>query len=149
MGFFNILDPALNAVFSPLLKRTASFKGVCSHLDITPSLLALLNKKSAVQFPNVKSWVGSGLDTSAQFVATKFIPLMRNKDEFIDYIDNKIYVAKNISYKMFDNFECIENSDATLERTAKSKYTQYKNRNAKAIIGDHIIPDSVYSYKVR
>ncbi len=136
-------------IYSPLLKRTGSFKGVCSQLDLAPSFLALLKTKSGVVFPNEKSWIGNGLDTSATYTAAKFIPLMRNKDEFIDYIDNNIYVAKNISYKIFDNFECIENNDATLERLAKTKYNQYKSRNTKATTGNFILPDSVYQFKVR
>jgi uncharacterized sulfatase len=72
-AFKNFWVPLI--VYSPLLTKKMVFKGVCSHVDILPSLLALLQENYGLSFPKEKQWIGSGLDTSKTFNAKNFFPL--------------------------------------------------------------------------
>lgn len=54
-------------IYSPLLKRAGSFKKVVSHLDVTPSLVALLSAKYGMQAPEQVTWLGKSLDTARIF----------------------------------------------------------------------------------
>lgn len=62
-------------IYSPLLKESKEFKGVCSHIDIRRSLKALLRANFGLNFNSLCSDLGNGLDTSLRFNTANFIPL--------------------------------------------------------------------------
>ncbi len=133
-------------VYSPMLKRTASFKGVSSHLDITPTLLAYLRINYNFKKPSVQSWVGSNLDTSRYFNSVKFIPLKRNKTEFVDYIDRGIFSSKGEFFRVNDILRLSTSDDKITERMAGAKFKEFNSKSEKTFTLNRIIPDSVYSF---
>lgn len=133
-------------VYSPLLNRTASFKGVSSHLDITPTFLSYLRLNYNFKKPSAQSWVGSNLDTSRFFNSTKFIPMKRNKTEFVDYIDRGIYCSKSEYFRVNDMFKLSTSDDKTTERMADAKFKEYSNKAIKSFALNKIVPDSVYLF---
>lgn len=62
-------------IYSPLIKEHAIFKGVSTHLDIAPSLIALLQGNFGLQFSEQKQWLGQGLDTCKSFRCDRIAPL--------------------------------------------------------------------------
>lgn len=135
-------------IYSPLLNRTASFKGVSSHLDITPSILAYLRINYGLKKPKVQAWVGSNLDTSRFFNSSKFIPLKRNKNEFVDYIDRGLYYSKGEMYRISDNFKQSIPDDQVAVRLAQAKYEEYLRKRDKTFSSNKIVPDSVLNFKI-
>ncbi len=76
-------------IYSPLLTQSKVFQGICSHIDIAPSLLALLNENFGVTLSKNTHWIGEGLDTSSVYQSNNTFPLQ------IDGIVRPNYVHKN------------------------------------------------------
>jgi uncharacterized sulfatase len=133
-------------IYSPLLNRTASFKGVSSQLDITPTLLTYMANEYNLKKPTSKSWVGSNLDTSRFFNSIKFIPMKRNKTEFVDYIDRGVFHSKGQYFRLNDQMLLSESDDKITERLADAKYEEFKRKILKTYSTNKLIPDSVYLF---
>lgn len=135
-------------VYSPLLKRKASFKGVSSHLDLTPSLLSFLRLNYRIKRPLQQSWLGSELDTSRFFSSKKFIPMMRNKNELQDFIDRSVYSSNKRVYKLSDRFVLANSTDLIAQRIMEGRISEFLNKNASLKYSYGLIPDSVYNFSV-
>ncbi len=87
-------------IYSPLLYKPAVFKGVCSHIDILPSIIGLLQNNFGLNFPLAKHWIGAGLDTSRFFNAERNFPLKLKSQEYPNYIaeSDAIYDDKVIHF---------------------------------------------------
>lgn len=102
-------------IYSPLLKKKASFGGVCSHLDITPSLTQLLETNYSVSFPEKAAFVGQGLDTSRQFNAKNRFPLSVYSSSIGQYVyGNKMLVADQ-EFTISDNLMLTPSNEMTKE----------------------------------
>ncbi|HAZ25236.1 MAG TPA: sulfatase, partial [Algoriphagus sp.] len=73
-------------IYSPLLEKTDYFKGVTSHYEITPSILAFLEAQVGIELPEQVTWQGQVLDTARNFQSRIAMPLMRNKNQLMEYI---------------------------------------------------------------
>ena len=84
-------------LFSPLIKEPAQFKGVSTHLDITPSLIALLQENFGLTFPKEKQWLGQGLDTSKTFHCERIAPLNVYSPDFAKLLyHNYLYTPTGV-----------------------------------------------------
>jgi phosphoglycerol transferase MdoB-like AlkP superfamily enzyme len=52
-------------IYSPLIKQRNTYYGQSSHVDVVPSLLALLNGNFGIKVSDLNHWIGNGLDTSS------------------------------------------------------------------------------------
>lgn len=112
-------------IYSPLLKQTAEFESVVSHLDITPSLLQLLKNDYQLNLPTLVHWIGDGLDTASHFVAAKnilFMDYAHDIDEilvgkyFYQKSKNTIYeIDENLNFTLVEDTCLTKNLDETLE----------------------------------
>lgn len=73
-------------IYSPMMNGSAVFTGACSHIDITPSILALFQENFEFNFPEEKHWIGRGLDTSTNNQFNRFIPLLINSTDVPNFI---------------------------------------------------------------
>jgi uncharacterized sulfatase len=123
-------------IYSPLLRKTAKFKGVCSHIDVLPSLLALLKHNYQLEVPQKNHWLGNGLSTSLNFEANRVIPLNIKAIDMPSFIiHDKVFFGSNIyqfkeglkitplkdsiaidqlndqleTYKKINNYVCVKN----------------------------------------
>ena len=74
-------------IWSPMLKESHRFPALVAHRDVTPSFLAMMKNKYAIQAPSVVSWLNSGLDTSSYFQSNTFTPQLKNSRK----MDNMVY----------------------------------------------------------
>ena len=74
-------------IWSPMLKEAHRFTAMVAHRDVTPSFLALLKNKYAIQAPSIVSWLNTGLDTCSHFQANTFTPQLKNSRK----MDNMVY----------------------------------------------------------
>lgn len=130
-------------VYSPLLKTSARFSSVVSHLDFTPSVLAFLKKNYNMNFPSVVPWLGQGLDSMTTFRSTLSIPFIRTKSEIIDYIDGDYYIVNNQLFKVSENLGIDQVTDEKKLTVIQRKFEKFKTDNLKACLNNALIPDSL------
>lgn len=130
-------------VFSPMLKSSAKFSSVVSHLDFTPSVVAFLKKSYGMRFPSVVPWLGQGLDSTKTFRCTMSVPFIRTKNEIIDYIDHDYFIVNNQLFKVSENLEIDQITDAKKLTEIQRKFEKFKTDNLKATLNNSLIPDSL------
>ena len=131
-------------IYSPLLKRTATFSSVSSHFDIAPSLLAYLKNSYQFETPSLASWIGSGLDTVRTFSNLSQYPLMQTKNEVVDFVQGTSHLNSQSLFSLLpDMNEDVENDKTKIEQISAA-FKKFKMRNQRFIDGAGLIPDSIY-----
>lgn len=128
-------------IYSPMLKRRDYFKGVVSHYEITPSLLAMLEKQNLVTLPEEVIWQGQVLDTARNFQSLLAMPLMRNKNQLLDYIHGEFFLSDGQVFLVSDgmNIDPIEDNDA-LNRL-NGEFEDFKNKNNYMVQTRKLLPN--------
>lgn len=133
-------------IYSPMLKKTQSFKSVSSHWDITPSLLSFLTNNYKMNKLEKTAWMSSGLDTVKRFRNIHSIPIMQNKG-VIDELIYKDYLYSNGElYKIDANFETKKISDSEILQTVEENMQEAKKLNAYLTQKNKIIPKYLQIY---
>lgn len=116
-------------VFSPRLKQSHSIKAVSSHFDIAPALAAWLANGYQLKTPPHVTWLGTGLDTSAEFRNLHAIPLKQTKTEFSDFVSGTVYLAQDRLFALGDGL-LIEpvRDDAALAK-ARAQFNAFRSAN--------------------
>ncbi len=133
-------------IYSPKLKEPRRFRGVSTHFEITPSLLSMLSNRYEMNLPPMVSWKGYVMDTSAVFQSRISNPLMRNKNQLIDYISEEYVLSDDQLYKLSDNMNLDPIYDNAIKDKLKAEFENYKNSNRFATENNQIIPDSLRVY---
>ncbi|SFF08157.1 LTA synthase family protein [Flavobacterium xueshanense] len=116
-------------IYSPMLKKTAKFKSISSHSDVTPSLVSFLTNNYKFNVSEKTTWLGQGLDTVRQFRNIHNIPLMRYKGSINDYIYKDYFYSDGNLFKIDENFNLSE-TDNDMTETVSSSFTDFKKLNA-------------------
>jgi phosphoglycerol transferase MdoB-like AlkP superfamily enzyme/tetratricopeptide (TPR) repeat protein len=133
-------------ITSPLLKKTATFKSVSSHWDITPSLLSFLMNNYQMKTLQKVAWISQGLDTAKQFRNIHQIAFMRYKGKINDFMyKNYLYSAGNL-YKINDNFGIYKVKEDKIQKAINDSLNKFKNLNAYLTKRNRIYPDSLNVY---
>jgi len=130
-------------IFSPMLKSSAKFSSVVSHLDFTPSVIAFLKKSYGMSFPSVVPWLGQGLDSIKAFQSTMSVPFIRTKNEIIDYIDRDYFIVNNQLFMVSENLGINQINDEKKLTEIQRKFEKFKADNLKATLNNALIPDSL------
>lgn len=133
-------------IYSPMLAKTARFSSLVTHFDITPSLLALLNAKGFINRPKAASWIGHGLDNSVDYRNLNSYPLMRNKNELMDLIDDDNFIANTILYQVYPNLYIEPMSNSDVQKNLKEELNNFIRKNNFACENNRLIPDSLKSW---
>ena len=133
-------------IYSPMLKKARKFSSLVTHFDITPSIVALLDGNNVITRPKAASWMGHGLDVNKEFRNRNSYPLMRNKNEILDYIDSDKMLANNIIYQVYDNMDIEPDKDET--QNLQSLLDDFMRKNFYACKNNKLIPDSLLKYTV-
>ncbi|MFV8327897.1 sulfatase-like hydrolase/transferase [Flavobacterium sp. ZS1P14] len=116
-------------IYSPMLKRTAKFKSISSHSDVTPSLVSFLTNNYTFNKLEKTTWIGQGLDTVREFRNIHNIPLMRYKGSINDYIYKDYFYSDGSLFKIDENFNLSE-ADSDMMETITGSFNDYKKLNA-------------------
>lgn len=130
-------------IYSPLLKKAQKFSSVVSHFDIAPSLLAFLQHNYKIKQPSVSAWIGHGLDTETTFRNIRSYPMMRNKNEFMDYIDGENFLGGETLYKVSKTLDIELIDDNIVKTELQNKFDNFRKANLYATRNNRIIPDSI------
>ena len=136
-------------IYSPMIKKPAKFSSLVTHFDITPSLLAMLDADSIISRPKAAAWIGHGLDDKEDFRVANAYPLMRNKNEILDYIDDERMLANKVIYQVYENMNIETVDEPDKEKELEAKLNNFLLKNKHACKNNKLIPDSlkVYTYK--
>ena len=125
-------------IYSPLINQFQNFKGVSSHIDILPTLIALLESNYNLEFAESKHWIGSGLDTSINFNATRFIPLNLNSIEMPNLIMNNQVFYNDRIFTIKENLKVEEQENLKSKDSVKNMYEAYRYINNYVCIDNKI-----------
>ena len=116
-------------VFSPMLVEAAHFQGVSSHIDVLPSLLALLKENYQLEFSETQHYLGVGLDTSSNFQASRFVPLNLFEEGYPNLILGNQVLYDRIGYLL--EKDCLQGKKLNAMETdrLKSFFDMYKAIN--------------------
>lgn len=130
-------------IYSPLLKRTATFSSISTHFDITPSLLMWLRHDYHLRIPLSGSWMGSGLDTSRSFRNIHAYPLMQTKNEVNDFVMGDHLLDGNDLYLIGNDMQLTPEPDKDKTAGIKAAFNRFRLKNEKLLQGAPMIPDSL------
>jgi len=138
-------------IYSPMLRRTAQFSAVVSHLDITPSLLAYVKSQYHIKTPSLVTWIGAGLDTVRYFRNNSNYPLMPTKQGVSEYLSGNYMISGNDVFQLLANMGFdpvgIDDKERTKIMLLLNKFIQ---RNDKMITKRKMLPDSILTkYSVK
>ena len=136
-------------IFSPMLKKSESFKSVSSHWDVTPSLVSFLFNNYNFNKLDQTAWMGKGLDTAKEFRNINDIPLTRNKGTIDDYVYKDYLYSSGELYKIKDNFDTEKINDDVILNTISNKFNTFKQLNIYLTQKSKIIPKSLNLNKQR
>jgi peptidoglycan-N-acetylglucosamine deacetylase len=131
-------------VYSPLLERSAKFKSISSHYDVTPSLLAFLGKTYGITKPAYATWIGDGLDTTRKFRNAHSYPLIQTKTAVVDFVMGGYHLNNNQLYNLSETLDESSSSETIALKQLKSEFNKFKKRNDRFVKGAALIPDSLY-----
>jgi len=120
-------------IYSPLLKKTKRFKGVCSHIDVLPSLLSLLKNNYNLSVPLKNHWLGTGLDTNSVFTANRFTPLNLKSMEIPNAIIGNKVLLDNVVYQFDESLQISKVKDSSVSIEFMKRYNNYKVINKFAV----------------
>ena len=129
-------------VYSPLLKRRATFRSISTHFDITPTLLAFLGKNYTLNTPSVVSWLGTGIDTTRQFQNVHAYPLKMTKAELVDFVKGPYMLNQNTLYQINDNMNLEPVKEPTQLSRLNATFDQFKRKN-ESFLNSKLLPDSL------
>jgi len=130
-------------VTSPMLRHPAKFSSVSSHLDVAPTVLAMLRNRYNIPAPDSVSWLGTGIDTATEFRNVHSLPLMRNKNELVDYLDGTDYLAVDQAYRLRSDLSAEPLDDSRLKSDLEAKLASFEALNAYVCGNDKVYPSDV------
>lgn len=134
-------------VYSPMISRPQVFKGISSHFDIMPSILALISNKYGFKMPEKVHWLGTGLSSASTFHNDKDIPFTRYKGTIKDYITGDYFISDNVVFKLGDNLITEETARTKETRMAISKFEYFQQVNSYVTQNNKIIPPEMVQNK--
>lgn len=127
-------------IYSPMQIKAEKFKGICSHMDIMPSIVALLNNKYKEKNIEEVPWIGSGLSNATTFVNNHDIPLTQYKGAFKDYISGNLFLSDDVLYRINDKFGLEPDYSSQEQIMINKKFLEYQKINMYVTQNDKIIP---------
>lgn len=127
-------------IYSPLLERNNYFKGVVSHYEITPSILAMLENQNLVTLPEEVIWQGQVLDTARTFQSLIAMPLMRNKNQLVDYIHGEFFLSDGQVFIVTDGLNIDPIDDTEVFNRLNGEFEEFKNKNSYMVQTRKLLP---------
>ena len=128
-------------IYSPLLKKSAYFKGVNSHLDIAPSFYTLLQEKYKYSKLDSVSWLGQAFDTSRVFQSNRNILFMLNDRRTDNILHNDLYFSKGKLYKLSDRLSIKEIKNEEKEKLLENLLAASTVVHDAVVSNDILIPN--------
>lgn len=130
-------------IYSPLLKEGKTFGAISTHLDITPSLLSLLNHQYNFKVPAVATWLGEGLDTGHTFRNIHAYPFMQTKNDIVDFVMDEYMLHGDELFKISNNMNIDPVNDEKEKAKLQENFAAFKQKNNLMLKTLTMMPDSL------
>lgn len=148
-------------IWSPLIKENKKFSALVSHNDLTPSIVALLQKNFNFKAPEYVHWVGQELDTNINFTSNQKTTFLSYGREDRSFLYQDLFLEEGIVSKIINNCYSLKEDNYNLKSITEKlnsymyvdKYTYVNNRLTKYPIYTNsknqklreiFLPDSIY-----
>lgn len=123
-------------IYSPKLNQSTEFESLGSHLQLPATLTAFLRENYDLATPDSVHWKKGPVDTSRSFGSELDLPLMRNKNQMMEYVHGRHLLSGNQVFQINRGMETesITNRDLVskltdLMRDYRSMNTYITNNN--------------------
>jgi uncharacterized sulfatase len=82
-------------IYSPMLKEPRRFESVSSHLDVAPSLIAMLQSRYPMTPLPYVQWLGDGIDTATGFRNIHILGFVTCYQKKSEYLTGDLLLAKD------------------------------------------------------
>ena len=131
-------------IYSPLLKKSATFSSISTHFDIASSMTVLLHNKYRLNIPSIAQFLGYGLDTSRTFRSIHTYPFKQTKNEGInDFMMGEYLLNENNLFKIFGTMDIEPESNPAKVQEINSAMENFKRKNDQFIQTGKLIPDTL------
>lgn len=138
-------------IWSPLLQQSQHFKSVVSHLDITPTLISLMENSYGMNKLEKVHWVSNGLDTSIEFNSKIHNYFLRYSREVVDGVLGQYYFSiANGSpqlYEIHDSLNLTQISDTAIEHRIAKQFQAINYVENYVYENDYITSAPIFSKK--
>ena len=114
-------------IYSPLLKKPKTFNAVVTHHDITPTITAYLSNNYDYVSADECHWLGTSLDTTAEFRSRQSVAFMRNSREEIEYLHDNYLLDRDRVFLISDSLNIEEIDDDAVRDSLTEYLRRYKN----------------------
>ena len=128
-------------VYSPMLKTPRRIKAVSSHVDIAPSLLAMLSHRYSYAMPSRTHWMGSGLDVHPTWRNVHAVSLKQTKTELSDYVSGEYYLAQNQLFTLQDGMVTTPEDNPTVAQDLQTEFASLKSHLAQLLASKQLVSD--------
>jgi len=131
-------------IYSPLIRKPGQFNTIVSHLDITPSLLALLQAKGIVDPHPFCHWLGGGISTSSQENHNVAVSFALNNSEEVEYLRNGYFLSYNRIFALQSGLGLTLMDDEQKRKELKTQHTDFLALSRYAVKYNALVPDYLY-----
>jgi phosphoglycerol transferase MdoB-like AlkP superfamily enzyme len=131
-------------IYSPMLKKSVHMRSVSSHLDVTPTILAMMRQQYNISTRSLAPWMGSGIDTAAGPRNIHTLPFILNNKEIIEYVNQSDYLFQNTISRILPDLWLNNNPDTSILRKMNGERADFKILNTYVTKQNMLVPKEVY-----
>jgi phosphoglycerol transferase MdoB-like AlkP superfamily enzyme len=131
-------------IYSEMLKKPEWFRSVSSHLDIAPSILAMLKSHGFVATRPVCHWLGQGIDVSGDLRNTHKVSFIFNNGSQEEYIDGMNFISGDRLFQVVSGLKLKKVNNAPVAERLRREQETYLSVTNDVANKKIVVPDELY-----
>jgi phosphoglycerol transferase MdoB-like AlkP superfamily enzyme len=112
-------------IFSPMLKTPATFPAVSTHLDVTPTVLAMMKHHFGIKTRPYCHWLGDGIDVSPVFRNRHSLSFVFNNRMEVEYLKGSYFKSMDRLYRVLPNLWMLPVMDTARKNALEREQSHY------------------------
>lgn len=132
-------------IYSPLINKPKTFKGVVTHHDIAPTIDAYLHNNYDYKVDSECHWLGTSLDTSAVYHNKQSVAFMLNNRNVVQYLHGDYMIDEGRLFQIDSTLFAYPIENDSIKIQLEEYLRQYKNIDRYVTKNDFLIkkPDNL------
>ncbi len=131
-------------IYSSLLKQPKKIESIVSHLDIAPSIYALMKQQYGIKLPESVAFMGKQLLLNESDVKRSFV-FTTDQLKMKDVCFKNTFLLDHQLYSLNKDFGLRKIQNAALLKEINEQKDLYKKFSQYVLFGNHLIPNEDYS----
>lgn len=131
-------------IYSPMLKKPAVSHSVASHLDITPTVLAMLKNSFGIRIRSSAHWLGKGLEIIPTFRSERKLSFIYNNRSQKDYLDGTSFITSGRLFRLLPGARLVSVENEALKARLEQEQNDYLSVTDSLRKPNSIVPDALY-----